>query len=228
MHRLRRLRLQRRDDLLAQSDVYCCTCLGAGSTAQLKGVEFGAVIMDESAQCHEPAALVPLVKGSSHVTLVGDHAQLPAITLSGKAAALGYSTSLFERLKNSLPIPSILLQQQYRMHPDISRFPNKTIYASLLVDMPQNGTEQSWRSSFDPPIVTGREPRTVTFISHDSPETRLPQTMVNEEEAKIVIDVVLDLLRLNPTLRPDDVGIISCYRGQVRCIFDLPSLRPGN
>lgn len=208
------MKMNRRDDILARSDVVCCTCLGAGSAA-LKDVEFSAVVVDEAAQCHEPTTLVPIVKGSAHVSLVGDHAQLPAITLSAKASAEGYGASLFERLKIAGSTPSILLNQQYRMRPDISRFPNNAFYGASLVDMPGSEDESPWRSSFDAAGADGR-PRAVAFVSHDFPERRHAETIVNEKEADLVMDVVRDLLRQNPALTAAHIGIISPYAGQVR------------
>lgn len=46
----------------------------------------------------EPLSIVPLMKGSGQVAIIGDHKQLPPVIVSEKAQAGGLGTSLFERL----------------------------------------------------------------------------------------------------------------------------------
>ena len=46
----------------------------------------------------EPATLIPLMKGCRHVSLIGDHKQLPPVILSSEAREQGLAISLFERL----------------------------------------------------------------------------------------------------------------------------------
>lgn len=48
--------------------------------------------------CAEPASLVPLMKGSQHLALIGDHKQLPPVITSREAESKGLGISLFERL----------------------------------------------------------------------------------------------------------------------------------
>ena len=55
-----------------------------------------------------------------------------------KAKELYYAQSLFERLYNNFKLeddnPVMLLDTQYRMHPDISYFPNHHVYDGKLKD----------------------------------------------------------------------------------------------
>ncbi|MHA1728077.1 MAG: AAA domain-containing protein [Promethearchaeota archaeon] len=64
--------------ILEESDVIATTCLGAGSTL-LTNFNFEYVIIDETGQIVEPAALIPILKGNN-VILVGDDKQLPPIS----------------------------------------------------------------------------------------------------------------------------------------------------
>lgn len=64
---------------------------------------------------------------------VGDPRQLPATVLDSKAAAAGLSLSLFERLERSSH-EVVMLQIQYRMHPDIRAFPSVQFYEGNLID----------------------------------------------------------------------------------------------
>ena len=54
------------------------------------------------------------------VVLVGDPQQLPPTVLTQAAAAAQLSQSLFERLQRA-GCRVAMLQQQYRMHPEVSR-----------------------------------------------------------------------------------------------------------
>ena len=64
---------------------------------------------------------------------VGDPRQLPATVLDKKAATAGLSLSLFERLERSSH-EVVMLQIQYRMHPDIRVFPSNQFYGGNLLD----------------------------------------------------------------------------------------------
>lgn len=66
--------------------------------------------------------------------LVGDHCQLGPVVRCKKAAEAGLSRSLFERIV-ALGIRPIRLEVQYRMHPELTRFPSNMFYEGCL----QNG-----------------------------------------------------------------------------------------
>lgn len=65
--------------------------------------------------------------GLLQVFLVGDPIQLPATVISKRAVAYGYDVSLFKRLQTA-GYPVHVLDTQYRMHPDICRFPSNQFY----------------------------------------------------------------------------------------------------
>ncbi|GFH26742.1 AAA domain-containing protein, partial [Haematococcus lacustris] len=83
--------------IISGSEVVCCTCIGAGGP-ELKGFSFPLLVLDEGSQASEPEALVPIMKGTRQVIIVGDHKQLPPTVLSPKAAEQGLGVSLFERM----------------------------------------------------------------------------------------------------------------------------------
>jgi superfamily I DNA and/or RNA helicase len=109
-----------------------------------------------------------------------------------------------------------MLDTQYRMHPDISSFPNSAFYASALKDgPPPNGT------NFDPPKTSYLVPGSnVTFVDHDHPETAESSSLANYGDAAIVCNIVADLLYHNPNLQGDQIGIIAPYTAQVRLVLD--------
>ncbi|KAL9915000.1 putative helicase senataxin isoform 2-T2 [Glossina fuscipes fuscipes] len=107
---------------------------------------FDVCIIDEATQCIEPWTLVPLRFLITSLVLVGDTQQLPATVLSQKADDLGLSTSMFTRIQNCLDnaINSTNLinynyivsglNVQYRMHPEICKWPNLYFYKNNLID----------------------------------------------------------------------------------------------
>lgn len=75
--------------------------------------------------------MVPVVLGVKQLILVGDHCQLGPVVMCKKAARAGLSQSLFERLV-VLGIRPFRLEVQYRMHPELSRFPSDFFYEGRL------------------------------------------------------------------------------------------------
>ena len=77
----------------------------------------------------------------TQLILVGDHCQLGPVVMCKKAARAGLSQSLFERLV-VLGIRPFRLEVQYRMHPELSRFPSNFFYEGSL----QNVVCAGWYS----------------------------------------------------------------------------------
>ena len=67
------------------------------------------------------------------ISLSQDPNQLPPTVLSTDAQRLDYEQSLFVRLQKADPQAVLLLSIQYRMHPEISRFPSLMFYDSKLM-----------------------------------------------------------------------------------------------
>lgn len=101
-----------------------------------------------------------------------------------------------------------MLDIQYRMHPDISKFPSAEFYNFSLQDgtvdgqgnissllMPPNS------SHLTPNPVTGNKP-SVIFLNHAGSESKKDRSRVNWNEAYIVCSVVEDLLLHNEVSLP--------------------------
>lgn len=90
---------------------------------KFEGLEFDYLIVDEACQSNELETLIALQLNPSKVVLVGDDKQLPPTVMSKNHAETRFSRSLFERLLHC-NVDKIMLNEQYRMHPEISQFPS--------------------------------------------------------------------------------------------------------
>lgn len=142
---------------------------------------------------------------------------------SPEALEGGLGISLFERLVGEggeflLSQPSIIccstsitsvtplamLTKQYRMHPQISRFPNVEFYDERLMDGTVDAAGEPV-ASWSPPVSsllpfdpsTGKCPSAV-FLDHTGLEARRGRSIENLHEADIICHVIEDLLLQNP------------------------------
>ena len=163
-------------EIIDGAHVLCATLSGSGHDMfRNLNVEFETVIIDEAAQCIELSALIPLKYGCSKCVLVGDPEQLPPTVLSRSAQSFGYEQSLFVRMQRNHPKDIHLLDTQYRMHPEISRFPSEQFYKSKLIDGEGMARlrEKPWHASsvlgpyrfFDVEGVQTKEARGHSFIN---------------------------------------------------------------
>ncbi|KAJ1290242.1 hypothetical protein BS78_02G228000 [Paspalum vaginatum] len=177
---------------------------------------FDVVVIDEAAQALEPATLIPLQLLKSRGTkciMVGDPKQLPATVMSGLASKFLYECSMFERLQRA-GYPVIMLTKQYRMHPEISRFPSLHFYESKLLD----GSDMAEKSAsfhdhnclgpymfFD--IADGRE---------HCGRNAATQSLCNEFEADAALEILTYLKNRYPLeFSSRKIGIITPYRSQL-------------
>jgi DNA replication ATP-dependent helicase Dna2 len=135
--------------IIRENNVYVSTVASVGSKEHIFKVKgFDYIIVDEASQILEPQ-LVGILGKASKFVLIGDHKQLPAISLqslersktnNGLLESIGLynrKNSLFERLykfcEDNKHVDSYAtLTYQGRMHKDISLFPNFAFYKGLL------------------------------------------------------------------------------------------------
>lgn len=225
------LRQKLRKAILKEAEIVVTTLSGCGGdlygvcaasvsgqrfSSSSEGVLFDAVVIDEAAQALEPASLIPLQllksKGTRCV-MVGDPKQLPATVLSNVASKFSFQCSMFERLQRA-GYPVNMLTQQYRMHPEICRFPSSHFYDGKLVDgdqlsskfTPFHGTKALGPYVlFD--VVDGKE-------LHDKKSGTL--SLYNECEADAAVEVLRFFKRRFPSeFVGGRIGIITPYRCQL-------------
>ena len=91
------------------------------------------------------STLIPLKYACRRLILIGDPNQLPATVFSEYAMKHNYEQSLFQRLQIGGQRVA-MLTTQYRMHPQISRFPGRRFYNGALKDAPNMAdlTKVAW------------------------------------------------------------------------------------
>ncbi|XP_026325144.1 helicase sen1 isoform X2 [Hyposmocoma kahamanoa] len=115
------------------------TTLSSAHNHKMRGLKrrIALCIVDEAGQAIEPETLIPLTLDVTHLTLIGDPQQLPGYICSQRAKKHGLNESLFSRLTSCAEnwkegSPVILLNRQYRMHPEIAEYPNRAFYGGHI------------------------------------------------------------------------------------------------
>jgi ATP-dependent RNA/DNA helicase IGHMBP2 len=122
IHNAERLTLDRAQVVLA-------TCVGCDHP-MLGDAVFDCVVIDEATQAPDPLLLIPLARARVAV-LAGDPQQLGPVVIGGPTLDPVLGSTIFERLI-AAEAPSVMLEQQHRMHEQIMAFPSTTTYEGKL------------------------------------------------------------------------------------------------
>ncbi|XP_055916357.1 putative helicase mov-10-B.1 [Eupeodes corollae] len=211
--------------------IIVCTISIVGKlvSAQFGSDFFTHIFIDECGALTEPEALVAWMGTSSSNTrliLSGDHKQLGPILKSTRAASLGLSISLMERLLNSecyaidqdgnynRSIQTRLIRN-YRSHPEIVALYNKLYYNNELKSLARKG-DINWGLQWH--MLPNRNyPIIFHSVYGNCNKNRRSISLCNEEEVNAVMDYVKDLMFFGlkgRKIEETDIGIISPYKKQ--------------
>lgn len=214
-------------------DVILGTCIGIGMNRNVRGMHFDTVIIDEAAKANLAESLVPMRLGERYI-LVGDDKQLPPYTdrqmisdfvidnnskgdavpqLSNGDVIETISKSLFELYHDNMDDDSenvVMLNYQYRMHPEIGNFISDVFYDGK-VNMGENTMLQfiSLPSPYNEPIHfvdTEKRP--------DHWERKSGQSFINMCEANLICNELLPLIDQAGLPKETSLAIITPYSGQ--------------
>uniref|UniRef100_A0A0D9W8K8 UvrD-like helicase ATP-binding domain-containing protein n=1 Tax=Leersia perrieri TaxID=77586 RepID=A0A0D9W8K8_9ORYZ len=154
------------------------------------------LVVDEAAQLKECETLIPLqLPGITQAIFIGDEYQLPALVKSKIADNAYFGRSVFERL-SLLGYGKHLLNVQYRMYPEISRFPVATFYDGKISDGP-NVTSKNYEKRFLASKIFGP----YSFINvdggHETTEKH-GRSLKNTVEVATVLRIVQRLFKESP------------------------------
>ncbi|KAF7346336.1 DNA replication helicase [Mycena sanguinolenta] len=223
--------------------VVATTCLSVDH-ALFSRRKFDYCIVDEASQITLPTCLGPLRFAKTFV-LVGDHFQLPPLVRNHQARKGGLDVSLFRRLSDAHPHAVVNMAHQYRMNEDIMTLSNKLIYGDRLTCGSEEVANQSLvlpDTKFLDNMHIGRSCHAdgcwidrimaqscrAVFVDTDAVparDSRIGDLVQNEVEAKLVYEVTETLLRSG--VQPEQIGLISMYRQQLKLLSDLLAGRNG-
>lgn len=221
-------------DIFGSANVIASTLVGSASRL-LEGMKFSTVFIDEAAQALEAACWIPM-RRAGRMVLAGDHCQLPPTVKSLEAMRGGLCVSLMERIVESHPEAVTLLTTQYRMHPDIMRFPSEYFYGGALRAAPEvtrrdimGGLDSriDWIDTSQLDIPQPDSPGDAAGSELEFAEALAGESFgrINRAEALVTM-AALELYaeRVGRQRIIDehiDIGIISPYRAQVRYLRQL-------
>jgi len=199
---------------LNTADIVFSTLATAGRSILKRMEPVEVVIIDEASAALETESLLALYARPSRCLFVGDPKQLCATVSSPTAKARRFDRSLMTRLIEDCGHSYELLDTQYRMHPEISRFPRRQYYGDRLKDslsVLNRGSDLQLHHRCLGPY---------SFIDVKSEkETRtLRGSVANEGEAILAISVVKFYLKM---ISPKEIVVIAMYSAQVKRIRSL-------
>jgi hypothetical protein len=121
-----------RKRLMETATAVFCTLCSSGSKSVSFTKDFDDLIVDEAAAATEPDLYIPFQLHPKRLLIVGDPKQLPSVVLSDRARRLGLDVSLHERLMYGCKYDYIMMNCQYRMHPQIASFPAFRFYENAI------------------------------------------------------------------------------------------------
>jgi DNA replication ATP-dependent helicase Dna2 len=201
-------------DEFESAAVVAATTASCGSR-RMRAQNFDTAVVDEAGQLTEPGTLAATTLADRAV-LVGDHHQLPpvvqaeeAIAADDRCADLG--RSLFQRLIESYPDASVLLDKQYRMSQRIQAFASREFYDGRL--RPATAAVATQQVGDLPGVDVGKLPAdlrgSVAFVDPDGQAVG----NTNPDEADAIADIVGSYTDAGVAL--GDIGVIAPYRAQV-------------
>jgi predicted DNA helicase len=218
--------------IVDRADVVLATCVGCDHPL-LGDTRFDCVVVDEATQAPDPLLFIALGRAKVCV-LAGDPPQLGPVVIGGANVEATLGTTVFERLI-AIGSPSVMLEQQHRMHESIMTFPSQVTYDGKLRASPLvarhtldelgvlpdparahpvwllDTAGKDWleeRTDFDP----GGSLNNLPSFSFD------PSTFNSGNAQRVAAEVRRLLSR---GVQPTDLAVIAAYSAQARRLRDL-------
>jgi len=205
--------------LLSTAKIIFCTLSTAGASILKQTRKIDDLLIDEAACATESEIAIPFHLRPNRCLAVGDPQQLPATIMSPHAASLGLSVSMHDRLMNGCSRDFVMLDQQYRMKPQISLFPNCQFYSGKLTDG-KNVTSESYLSRF---ALKAKGPYSFVDVSDGIEYKDSGGSYTNKEECDVVVDLVERIASNSKktNLGEDKLRVITFYNGQANLLKRL-------
>lgn len=174
------------------------------SASGLMNQSFDTVLLDESSQLTLMLATLAMLRAEKFL-FFGDHCQLPPVRLGPKPAD-ALDDSVFNKLRKSSS--TTMLTESWRLNHDLAEWPSATFYGNRLVARHDRKLTLSPASAHP---ALQESPGFVAISHQESPSsTRSP------EEAELVVELILDLLRGG--LAAAEIAVVTPFRAQAALI----------
>ncbi len=235
LNKLKNLSVTEAKELLANTSVVVSTVHSfIGKYKEFEPViNFDTVIVDEASQLLEPH-LIGILSKCKKFILIGDHYQLPAISLQNDnetaikdkdlndAGFYDLKVSMFERLfnqciKNNWEEAAGILENHYRMHDEIAQLINP-YYDNKLISVKE---KQRLPGNIITDELSGNEKAIMQARLIFIPTKKSIQSQFNTEEAekvKYLLETIKNFYGDN--FDENTAGVITPWRKQIRCIKD--------
>ena len=170
------------------------------------------MIIDEAGQALEAETLIAFQTKPKKCLLVGDTKQHPATVNSKLSETLNFNRSLLSRVIEDCQQHYSLLNEQYRMHPEISIWPSQKYYDNQLKNAP-NTLEASYALE----ALREAEPFLGPYAFIDVPgkeEQGKSHSLFNTAESDAIVNVVTYLAKKYQIDVVKQVGVITFYKAQ--------------
>merc|ERR1712151_248227 len=182
---------------------------------------FSDVLIDEACQASETTTLQPIMYECRHCVMVGDPQQLPAAILSQYGKNKHFEKSMFERMMQA-GCSVRVLNTQYRMHPNIRKYPSNRFYQGKLLDG-KTIANISREFFYSHPLLKPY----VLFDVIKGVEKKECGSVYNSEEAIFALSLIIELkkhlLNNNKTKNKKkiEIGVITPYSLQKKYIKNI-------
>ncbi len=218
--------------IVDRADVVLATCVGCDHPL-LGDTQFDCVIVDEATQAPDPLLFIALGRAKVSV-LAGDPQQLGPVVIGGGAIDAMLGSTVFERLIEA-DSPSVMLEQQHRMHESIMTFPSRATYDGKLRASPLVASHTLDELGVIPDPARGRPVWLLDTAGKDWLEERTdfdpggslnnmpaftfdPSTFNSGNAERVAAEARRLLSR---GVAPTDLAIIAAYSAQARRLRDL-------
>lgn len=210
--------------------------IGVKEVSDRLNISFDTVIVDEAARAAPLDLLIPMSMASRRIVLVGDHLQLPHMLEPRVETELQerheldtvkselLKISLFEHLHRTFkelhkaggPQRVVMLDTQFRMHPELGRFVSREFYERRGFDPISSGLPESV-FHHDIEAYEGCIATWLDIPKHEGVEKSSNGSRKRLVEAKRCAKEAHEIL----TKRPDlSVGVITFYSAQRDAIYE--------
>ncbi len=179
--------------------------------------EYDIVMFDEVSMAYVPQIVCAATYAKEKMVLVGDFRQLAPIVQSEARKVLEVDVFSYLGIANGTKVCAhpwlVMLNEQRRMHPAISAFPNKYIYNNLLLD---HDSVQSGLTD-----IVSREPLSGNAVNLINLSGSYAAAMKNSDNSRF--NILSAIIAFTTSLQAEEsgeksIGIITPYAAQTRLI----------